>query len=126
MAHVRRLRREFVVAAHNAQLREHGGAYGVRDEGLLDSALARPVNLDAYEEVSLHRLAASYLFGIARNHPFVDGNKPVAFAAAESFLILNGIELDADQLEKYEMMIQVASGEMTEKAIANWFKNRST
>lgn len=123
MSEIRWLGREFIFAAHRAQLNQHGGSDGLRDEGLLESALARPVNLAAYEEdASLQALAAAYLFGIAKNHPFVDGNKRVAYAAAESFLILNGLTVTASQLEKYEMVIGVASGHTQEVEIVAWFQ----
>lgn len=126
MENVKWLRREFIVAAHNAQIKDHGGSPGLRDEGLLESALARPVNLNSYEpQSSVARLAAAYLFGIARNHPFVDGNKRVAYAAAEVFLILNGRKPTVGQVEKYEMVMRVASGEATEEDAAMWFEQNS-
>lgn len=121
MGEIKWLRRELILAAHRAQLIGHGGTAGIRDEALLDSALARPLNLAAYEEeASVFELAAAYLFGIARNHPFVDGNKRVAYAAAEMFLILNGCEPKASQPEKYEMMILAASGDIDADEIAKW------
>jgi death-on-curing protein len=123
MAEIKWLRREFIFAAHRAQLNQHGGSEGLRDEGLLESALARPVNLAAYEDhPSLQALAAAYLFGIAKNHPFVDGNKRVAYLAAEAFLILNGLTVAASQLEKYEMVIGVASGLTEESEIVAWLE----
>ncbi|MGK2878777.1 MAG: type II toxin-antitoxin system death-on-curing family toxin [Solirubrobacterales bacterium] len=126
MAEIKWLHREFIFAAHRAQLNQHGGSDGLRDGGLLESALARPENLAAYEEnVSTQALAAAYLFGIARNHPFVDGNKRVAYAAAEAFLILNGLTVTASQLEKYEMVISVASGQSGESEIVDWLKAHS-
>jgi len=126
MAEIKWLHREFIFAAHHAQLSEHGGTDGLRDEGLLGSALARPMNLAAYEDQpSLQALAAAYLFGIAKNHPFVDGNKRVAYAAAEAFLILNGLKVTASQLEKYEMVIRVASGQTEEPEIVHWLETHT-
>lgn len=127
MSDIKWLRREFILAAHNAQITEHGGSAGIRDEGLLDSALARPENLAHYEPDSdVPALAAAYLFGIAKNHPFVDGNKRVAYAAAESFLIINGFESSVGQLEKYEVVIRVASGDLDELGAAEWLRNSFT
>ncbi|MBJ7459847.1 MAG: type II toxin-antitoxin system death-on-curing family toxin [Thermoleophilaceae bacterium] len=126
MAEIKWLHREFIFAAHRAQLNQHGGSDGLRDEGLLESALARPVNLAAYEEdVSTQAFAAAYLFGIAKNHPFVDGNKRVAYTAAEAFLILNGLTVTASQLEKYEMVIRVASGQTEESEVFDWLKTHT-
>lgn len=126
MADIKWLSREFIFAAHRAQLTQHGGTDGLRDEGLLESALARPKNLAAYaDQPSLQELAAAYLFGIAKNHPFVDGNKRVAYAAAEAFLILNAHVVTASQLEKYEMVIRVASGDADESEIVSWLKTHT-
>ena len=122
MAKITWLRRELVLAVHRTQLIDHGGTDGIRDEGLLDSALARPVNLEAYESnVSLPRLGAAYLFGIVKNHAFVDGNKRIAYAAAETFLTLNGFVVIASQIEKYELVIRAASGELNEDQLTAWF-----
>jgi death on curing protein len=114
------LRLEAILAAHDDQLAEHGGSVGVRDHGLLESALARPLNLYAYGEPSLSRLAASYGFGIARNHPFVDGNKRTALVAAETFLGLNGFDLTASDMEVVEIFLALAAGEITEEQLAAW------
>src|SRR5215212_4775766 len=94
---------ETVRAVHSRQISEHGGRPGIRDEGLLLSALARPQNLSVYGDPppDLAALAASYAFGIARNHPFIDGNKRVALVAARTFLLINGVDLVASQEEKY-------------------------
>jgi death on curing protein len=105
---------------HDESLVDHGGASGMRDEGLLDSALARPVNLAAYAEPDLAALAASYAVGIAKNHPFVDGNKRAAFLAMGLFLYLNGHRLTATQAEATVTMLAVAAGEMTEDELAAW------
>lgn len=123
MADFKWLRHEFVLAAHRAQIAQHGGTDGIRDHGLLESALARPQNSAAYNpEHDVHDIAAPYLFGIAKNHPFVDGNKRVAYAATETFLIINGHEATADQLAKYEMVIRIASGELDEPGAAEWLR----
>jgi death on curing protein len=119
------LRLEAILAAHDDQLAEHGGGVGVRDQGLLESALARPLNLHAYGEPSLSRLAASYAFGIARNHPFVDGNKRTALVAAELFLGLNGFDLTADDVEVVEIFLRLAAGEITEEELAAWIDRNS-
>lgn len=123
MARYTWLRHEFVFAAHRAQIESHGGTDGIRDERLLESALARPRNTASYApEADAADLAAAYLFGIVKNHPFVDGNKRVAYAAAESFMILNGYEPVVSQLDKYEMVIRVASSEMDERGAAEWLR----
>jgi death on curing protein len=106
---------------HAAALAEHGGPEGLRDDGLLESALARPKNLHAYEGVvDLPRLAACYAVGIARNHPFVDGNKRAAFISMAAFLRLNGLRLAADQVDAVRTMEDVAAGEITEDQLATW------
>ncbi|MEA2879856.1 MAG: death on curing protein [Hyphomicrobiales bacterium] len=119
------LRLEAIMAAHDEQLAEHGGGAGVRDPGLLESALARPLNLVAYGEPSLPRLAASYAFGIARNHPFVDGNKRTAAVAAELFLGLNGLDLTADDVDLVRTFLALAAGEMNEEELAAWIERNS-
>lgn len=106
---------------HEESLAEFGGARGLRDEGLLDSALARPRNAYAYNsESSIAALAASYGFGITKNHAFVDGNKRAAFMAAGLFLMINGQRLVADQADAVGIMLGVASGDVKEKALAKW------
>jgi death-on-curing protein len=107
---------------HSESLDEHGGASGMRDEGLLDSALARPLNLAAYGEPDLADLAAAYAVGIAQNHPFVDGNKRAAFLAAGLFLALNGMRLRVPQAEAAGAMLAVAAGELEEAAFAEWIR----
>ncbi len=114
--------REIALAAHARSLRDHGGADGVRDEGLLMSALDQPQNFAAYGEPSLYELAASCAFGIAKNHPFVDGNKRTAFYAAYIFLGLNGYELDADEAEAAAITLDIAGGKVTEEEFSVWLK----
>ena len=110
-----------VLAIHEAQLSEHGGAAGVRDEGLLASALARPRNLEAYgKDVDAAALAASYAFGIARNHPFFDGNIRTAFVVMELFLNLNGWYLEASDAVCISMMQTLAAGSLSEEMLAKW------
>lgn len=111
-----------VWAVHEAQLAEHGGSAGVRDSGLLNSALARPQNLVAYGSPDAADCAAAYGFGIARNHPFIDGNKRTAFVCAELFLVLNGHELVADDLSCVTTMLAVAAGELNEASFAAWLR----
>jgi death on curing protein len=113
---------EVVVAIHEAQLAEHGGSAGTRDAGLLESALARPQNLVAYGNPDTADRAAAYGFGIARNHPFVDGNKRTAFVAAELFLRLNAFQLAADDAACVLTMLAVAAGDMDEPAFAQWIR----
>jgi death-on-curing protein len=110
------------LAVHEEQLAEHGGSPGVRDIGLLESALARPVNLAAYGKPDVAELAASYGFGIARNHPFVDGNKRTAFVSVELFLRLNGFRLSANDSACVLTMLAVAAGEMDEASFADWLR----
>jgi len=111
-------------AVHEEQLAEHGGGSGVRDEGLFDSAMNRPLNLAAYGEPDATALAAAYGFGLARNHPFVDGNKRTAFVAVELFLDLNGWALQASDAECVLTMLALAAGELPEDAFADWLRPR--
>lgn len=116
-----------VLAIHEAQLAEHGGIAGIRDEGLLASALVRPLNLEAYaENADAASLAAAYAFGISRNHPFLEGNKRTAFVVMELFLNLNGWVLEADDAECISTMLALASGELGEKAFAAWLREHLT
>ncbi|HTW58195.1 MAG TPA: type II toxin-antitoxin system death-on-curing family toxin [Terriglobales bacterium] len=113
-----------VLAIHEAQLAEHGGIPGIRDAGLLSSALARPHNLEAYgERPDAAALAAAYAFGIARNHPFLDGNKRTAFVVMELFLNLNGWALEAEDADCISTMEALAAGDRSEKALATWLRN---
>lgn len=112
-----------VLAAHDEQLAEHGGAIGVRDRGALESALARPQNLAAYGESDAAALAAAYAFGIAKNHAFVDGNKRTALVALESFLDLNGYDLTADDVQAVLIVLGVADSTISEADLASWIRN---
>lgn len=112
--------RDVVLAVHDEQLSEHGGQSGVRDLGLLESALARPRNQYAYGETSIARLAASYAFGLSRNHPFLDGNKRTSLVVAELFLALNGLELAASDAECVATFLALAAGDLTEEELAGW------
>jgi len=109
-----------LLAVHDEQLLEHGGALGTRDMSLFESAIARPQQLAHYETPDAADLAAAYAFGIARNHPFVDGNKRTAFVAAELFLALNGLELHADDGACVATMLAVAAGQIDEATFARW------
>jgi death on curing protein len=109
-------------AVHEEQLAEHGGAAGTRDEGLFESALARPQNLAAYGEPDVAALAAAYGVGLARNHPFIDGNKRTAFVAVELFLALNGHALVAGDADCVLTMLAVAAGDLDEAAFAAWLR----
>lgn len=113
---------EVAMAAHAEQLAEHGGGEGVRDERLLDSAMARPQNLAAYGEPDAAALAAAYAYGIARNHPFVDGNKRTATVVSETFLVLNGFALGATDAELAVAFLALAGGELSEEEMADWFR----
>lgn len=117
--------KNMLLLLHDESLAEHGGDSGMRDEGLLDSALARPVNLSLYENPDFAALAASYCVGMAKNHPFVDGNKRAAFLAAGLFLLLNGQRLTATQAEATLVVIDVAAGEISEEAFAEWIRQHS-
>ncbi len=110
------------VTAHGDQLAEHGGGRGTRDTSALASAMARPQNLAAYAEPDAAALAAAYAFGIARNHPFVDGNKRTAAVISELFLIRNGYELDATDAAIVVAFLDLAAGELSEDDIADWFR----
>ncbi|VAV96940.1 Death on curing protein, Doc toxin [hydrothermal vent metagenome] len=113
---------DVVLAIHRRQLAEHGGGEGMRDSGLLESALNKPKNLYHYRnpEPDLALLAASYAYGIAKNHPFVDGNKRTAFVVCRLFLKLNGTDLTATQEEKYNIFLKLAAGDLSEQELADW------
>ncbi len=114
-----------VLLLHEESIAEHGGLAGVRDLGLLQSALARPQNLFAYEGVGdIARLAAAYAAGIARNHPFADGNKRAAFLSIGLFVAINGWRLVADKAEATVVMLDLAAGEVAEEALAGWIRAR--
>lgn len=122
------VRQDVVLALHGELLREHGGPEGVRDMGLLESALSRPLNIYAYAEgkPSLARLAAAYAKGIVANHPFVDGNKRVGFAVSVTFLKLNGLELTASKEDRVLTFWRLAAGEITEDKLTVWFERNTT
>lgn len=113
---------EVAVAAHAEQLAEHGGGEGVRDLALLESAMARPQNLASYGKPDAAELAAAYAFGIARNHPFVDGNKRMAAVVSETFLALNGYRLDATDAELAVAFLALAAGDLSEEEMTDWFR----
>jgi death-on-curing protein len=115
--------REFVEALHVEQLRLHGGATGLRDEGMLESALYRPRQKEAYGQPDLCDLAAAYLYGIVKNHPFVDGNKRTGLAGADLFLYFNGFSLEAVQEDLIQLVTMVASGEIDEDGAAAFFRD---
>ena len=118
------LTRALVEALHADQVREHGGQLGLRDPGLLESALARPQHVWAYQaDADLAMLAAEYGFGLAKNHAFLDGNKRIAFVATNVFLILNGFELEAPEPEVVETILRVADGRMTRGKFAAWIRS---
>ena len=119
------LREDVVIAMHGEQIAEHGGSPGIRDAGLLSSALARPQNQVAYGKPSVFNLAAAYAFGIIQNHPFVDGNKRAGFLAAYVFLDLNGWELVASEAEAVSAVMALATGEMDEAGFSDWLKDNS-
>jgi len=115
--------RQVLLLLHDESLAEHGGDPGLRDEGLLDSALARPVNLALYEQPDAASLAASYGVGLAKNHPFVDGNKRAAFLAVGLFLAMNGNRLHASQADATLTVMDVAAGVMNESTFAQWIRD---
>jgi death-on-curing protein len=116
------INRQVLLLLHDESLAEHGGASGLRDEGLLDSALTRPLNLALYEHPDIADLAASYGVGLAKNHVFVDGNKRVAFLAVGLFLAVNGHRLVTTQAEATLTMLDVAAGDIGEAAFAQWIR----
>jgi death-on-curing protein len=120
------LDRQSVVLLQAESLAQHGGSSGVRDAGLLDSALMRPMNNWNYNsEADLAALAAAYGFGLARNHPFVDGNKRIAFIATALFLRLNGYRLSSNPLDEIQTMLSLAAGELSEEDFAVWIRNHT-
>lgn len=126
MAQIVWLLEETVIAIHHRQISEHGGREGLRDDGLPKSALARPQNLLTYAQPppDLAALAAAYAYGIARDHPFIDGNKRTALVTARTFLLLSGVNLEASQDEKYLTFLQLAQGTLTEEHLADWIRKR--
>ncbi len=114
---------DVALAVHDRQLAEHGGLAGIKDIGLLESALTRPVNKHGYGEQDPCALAAAYAFGIARNHPFADGNKRTAWVMARLFLRLNDVVIAFDKADAIRTMLALASGNMEEDALADWFRS---
>ena len=117
------LSRQLILAVHDEQLAEHGGAMGVRDEGLLESALARPLNRAGYGEPDIAELAALYAIAIARNHPFIDGNKRTAYVALETFVILNGCRFPVSDADAVVTTLALASGELTDDEFTDWVRS---
>lgn len=122
MSSWRWVNRDVLLLLHDESLAEHGGASGLRDEGLLDSALARPLNLVAYGAPDAADLAAAYGAGLAQNHPFVDGNKRAAFLAIGLFLMANGYRLRASQVEATLTILELAAGQLPEPDLAQWIR----
>jgi death on curing protein len=117
------LTRQIIAAIHDEQLAIHGGASGLRDEGMLESALDRPRNKWAYENAELPELAAAYAFAIARNHPFVDGNKRTSLLALYTFLGLNGFDFVVPEAEAAAIILSLASGEVSEESLTRWIRD---
>lgn len=118
---------ELASAIHERQLAEHGGGSGLRDEGLLASAMVRPLQKWAYggDGVDIPELAAAYAFGVARNHPFVDGNKRTAYVLCRTFLVLNGWDLIGSTAERYPVWMALAAGELDEQALLDWLREHA-
>jgi death-on-curing protein len=114
-----------VLAAHDEQLAEHGGKAGLRDEGLLESALARPKNRFSHGETDVFDLAAAYAYGLAKNHPFLDGNKRISLVASIAFPLLNGFRVTADEAAKLPIWLSLADGKLGESELAAWFRTHS-
>ncbi|CAM5329601.1 hypothetical protein AFEL58S_00906 [Afipia felis] len=117
------LTRQIVEAIHDEQLAIHGGAGGLRDEGMLESALERPHNKWNYEQADIAELAAAYAFGLARNHPFIDGNKRTAFLALYTFLGLNGIDFEVTEADAAAIILALAAGEVGEEGLTRWIRD---
>lgn len=119
------LEKREILAFHFLQLREHGGGFGVRDEGLLIFALARPKNAFAYGTTDIHTLAMLYCSGISRNHPFVDGNKRTAYVAMFTFLARHGYEFNGDLIDSTTQMLRFAAGDVSDEAMADWLRRNT-
>ena len=124
MKHWRWVREDVAFAIHDRQLAEHGGPEGVRDAGGLESALARPRNLGAYERPDAAALAAAYAYGLVRSHPFADGNKRTAWVVARVFLAINGHRLEFDAADAVRTIEALAAGTLSESEVATWFRQR--
>ena len=116
------LQKRAVLEMHARQLAEHGGGQGIRDEGLLDSALQRPIDKANYGEPDIADIAAVYAYGIARNHPFIDGNKRTALVASRAFLLYNGFQITASKEDRLNTFLSLASGTLGEDELAAWFR----
>ena len=114
---------EQAIAIHSRQLRRFGGAPGLRDEGMLRSALERPINKCQYEQASVSELAAAYAFGLAKNHAFVDGNKRIAFMAMMTFLVKNGVAFSPDPAHATRIIMSLAAGEVSEESLTRWIRD---
>jgi death-on-curing protein len=125
MTAVKWLSRPAIEIIHGEQLAEHGGLPGLKDENALESALARPLNKHAYGEDDIFALAAAYLYGLARNHPFSDGNKRIAYLSAFTFLLINGFLIEASQAEIIEFVLSVAAGEIDEEGAARFLRDHT-
>lgn len=120
------LEAKVALAMHDRQLAEHGGAAGIRDAGILESALSRPINRWAYGEDDPCILAAAFAFGVARNHPFADGNKRTAWVLARTFLRLNGVSIAYEPEDAINIVLALAAGELSEDELADWFRQHVT
>src|SRR3954449_11894427 len=114
---------EQAIAIHSRQLRRFGGAPGLRDEGMLRSALQRPIHKWRYEQSELAELAAAYAFGLAKNHAFVDGNRRIAFMSMMSFLFKNGVQFDPDPAQSTSIILSLAAGEVSEESLTRWIRD---
>lgn len=114
-----------VIAIHRRQLAEHGGIDGIRDEGLLESALFRPKNKYSYGKPNIFELAAAYGYGIAKNHPFIDGNKRTSYVVTRTFLKVNSYDLLTSAIEKYQTWIRLADSKINEAELADWIESKS-
>lgn len=117
--------RDILLALHDESLAEHGGASGIRDAGLFESALNRPLNLIHYGSPDIAELAASYGYGLAKNHPFIDGNKRAALLGIGLFLMTNGYRLTASQGDTTQTILALAAGSLSEEALAEWIRNNT-
>lgn len=117
------MRQDVLLALHDEQIAEHGGLSGIRDAALVESALARPLNLAAYGEPDAADLAAAYAFGLARNHPFADGNKRSAAVVALTFLLLNDVAFEISEAQLVVMTMALAAGDLSEEEVARWFRD---
>ena len=118
---------DFALAIHERQLAEHGGGSGIRDRGMFESAMARPLQLHSYggEGVGIPDYAAAYAFGLARNHPFVDGNKRTAYVVCRTFLVINGWDLVGTMEERYAAFVSMSAGEMDEASFTEWLRHHA-